>query len=92
MAEASRLIKEATPLYAQVADGLDPMPTERPALQSLLDTSERARKKLESARAQYEEVKSLAPDAQVHSRRSAQLDTLLETLQSFSDELRAKLK
>ncbi len=92
MEDATRVIREATPLYKEVADSLDAPPSDRTKLLALLERSSIAQQKLRQARTLYEGIRAAAPDPAVLGQRIEQLDGLLESLQGFSDQLRGKLK
>jgi hypothetical protein len=92
LADAAGLIREATPLYLEVAGAMESMPAERTALEELLRKAERVQLKLGDARVLYSNVKPEAPDPDVLDRRLAQLDELLVSVQQCVGQLKRRLQ
>lgn len=88
MSDAAGLIREATPIYQEVAGAVESQPSDKASALELLRKAERARMKLGDAKILYTSVKSDAPDPAVLSRRIAQLDQLLSTLQDYTARLK----
>jgi hypothetical protein len=92
MADAAGLIREATPMYQEVAGAMDSLPKDRAALRDLLDKAERVSLKLSDAKLLYSSVKGDAPDPATLDRRLAQLDELLASIQDCVKQLKKKLQ
>jgi hypothetical protein len=92
MVDAAALIREATPMYQEVASAMDSLPKDRPSLVGLVDKAERVSLKLSDAKILYASVKADAPDPAVLDRRVAQLDDLLAAIQDFVRQLKKKIE
>jgi len=90
MADAAGLIREATPIYQEVAGALDSAPADKETARELFRKAERAHMKLGDAKILYTSVKAEAPDPAVLTRRIAQLDQLLESIQSVMTQLKKR--
>ena len=92
MSDAAGLIREATPMYQEVALAMESVPSDKAALRDLFGKAERVRMKLGDARILYQSVKSDAPDPAVLVRRVAQLDEILDAVQECQKQLKKKLE
>lgn len=91
LADAAGMIREATPLYSEIAGSVDSV-QDRAAIQDLVRKAERVQLKLGDARVLYTNVKADAPDPAVLERRVAQIDELLSTVQEFARRLKKRLE
>jgi hypothetical protein len=78
MADAGVLIREASPMYTEVSNSIDALPSDKAALRDLYRKAERVQLKLNDARILYTSIRSDAPDPTLIDRRVKQLDELLE--------------
>jgi hypothetical protein len=90
LADAALLIREATPIYQEVAGAMDALPSDRSALEDLARKAEKVQLKLSDARVLYSSVKADAPDPASLDRRVAQLDDLLAALQQCMTRLKKR--
>jgi hypothetical protein len=89
--QAALLIRQSTPLFREIADGMEAGLTERTQLQTLLEKVQDVRRRLSEARKLYSEVKNEAVDPSLIEGRIRKLDSLLETTASCVDQLKSKL-
>jgi hypothetical protein len=90
LADAALLIREATPIYQEVAGAMDALPSDRSALEELVVKAEKVQLKLSDARVLYSSIKADAPDPASLDRRVAQLDDLLAALQQCMTRLKKR--
>src|SRR5439155_18138910 len=90
LADAAGLIREATPIYQEVAGAMDAIPPDKAAVQDLVRKAERVQMKLGDARILYTSVKADAPDPAMLDRRVAQLDELLAAVRECVSQLKKK--
>ena len=79
LAEAAARLREATPLYGEVA-AAEPLPLQQAELKALLARAESAHRMLRDARILYLEAKAGSDDPSILDRRIAQIDALLAAL------------
>jgi hypothetical protein len=91
LADAAGRLREATPLYREVATA-DPLPAEPAGLKALLGRAESAHRLLREARAIYLEVRPTADDPDILDRRVEQIDALLASLGKRKAEIEAGLR
>jgi hypothetical protein len=89
--QAALLIRQSTPLFREIADGMEAGLTERPQLQALLDKVQDVHRRLTEARQLYSEVKDEAVDPGLIEGRIRKLDSLIETTASCAGQLKSKL-
>jgi hypothetical protein len=92
ISDAGALIKEASPLYAEVSSSMETLPGDKPSLRDLYRKAERVQLKLSDARILYSSVRTDAPDPAVIDRRVKQLDELLEAVQDCLKTIRGRLE
>ena len=90
--DAAGLIREATPIYQEIAGAMDSLPDDKAALRQLATKAERVNVKLRDARILYASVKGEAPDPAVLDRRMVQLDELLAAVQECVKKIRERLE
>jgi hypothetical protein len=90
--DAGALIKEASPLYAEISSSMDTLPGDKPSLRDLYRKAERVQLKLSDARILYSSVRSDAPDPALIDRRVKQLDDLLEAVQDCLKTIKGRLE
>jgi hypothetical protein len=89
--QAALLIRQATPLFKEIADSMESVGSGRDELQKLLEKVEDVRRRLREARKLYAESRSEAPDPAVVEGRIRKLDSLLETTADCVDQIKSKL-
>lgn len=89
--QASELIREATPLFTEVADR-NPLPASLAALRALLGKAERAQGMLVEARTLYAEAVDRVDDPAAVRRRIRSLDDVLTSLRAVVADLRRRLE
>jgi hypothetical protein len=87
---AAVLIREAMPLYMEIADDLESGGPGRAPLPSLGEKIEEVRRRLWAARTLYTEALAGAPDPPILEGRIRRLDSLLDTLARCVEKLRSK--
>lgn len=92
MADAAALIKEATPMYAEVTSAMETLPTDKPSLRDLYRKAERVQLKLSDARILYSSIRNDAPEPAVIDRRVKQLDDALDGVQESLKTLKVHLE
>ena len=92
MVDAAGLIREATPIYQEIAGAMDSLPADKATLRALVMKAERVNVKLRDARILYASVKADAPDPAVLDRRMGQLDELLAAVQECVRKIRERLE
>jgi len=90
--DAAGLIRDAAPLYAELAGAMTQLPDDGVALRELMGKAERLTLKLGDARLLYTSVKPDAPDPSVVDRRLAQLDELLASVEECKRELKKRIQ
>ncbi|HVE43357.1 MAG TPA: hypothetical protein VNM14_26000 [Planctomycetota bacterium] len=90
LADAAVLIREATPIYQEVAGAMEALPSDKSALEDLARKAEKVQLKLSDARVLYSSIKPDAPDPASLDRRVAQLDELLASLQQCMTRLKKR--
>ncbi len=90
--EAGRLIGIATPLFKEVAEGIDPLPDNESALRNLLRKAQTAEVNLAEAQMLYRKVETKAPDPAAMKRRVDSLTALIDTLRGAVRQIQAKLQ
>jgi len=88
LAEAARLIREATPDFREAFRAAEAPPADPSALRALVERAEGAREKLLRAKALYKGLEGDAPDPQATERRIRQLSEVLATLEVCLQKLR----
>ena len=91
MVDAAAKLRDATPLYREVA-AVDPLPAESAELKALLGRAESAQRLLREARGIYLEAKPASDDPAILDRRVSQIDSLLATLGKRMAEIEAVLR
>ncbi len=92
MADASALIKEASPMYGEISAAMDTLPGDKASLRDLYRKAERVQLKLSDARILYSSIRNDVPDPAVIDRRVKQLDELLEGVQDAMKTLKGRLE
>jgi lipopolysaccharide export system protein LptA len=87
---AAVLIREATPLYVEIADELESGGTGRTPRPMLREKVEEVRRRLTEARRLYAEALAGAPDPPILEGRIRRLDSLLDTLARCVEQLKSK--
>ncbi|RPH39487.1 MAG: hypothetical protein EHM91_12295 [Planctomycetota bacterium] len=90
--DAAGLIRDAAPLYAELAGAMNQLPDDAAALRELVGKAERLTLKLGDARLLYTSVKPDAPDPAVVDRRLTQLDELLNSVEECKRELKKRIQ
>ena len=91
VAEAAGKIREATPLYGEVA-AADPLPAQPPELKALFLRAESAHRMLRDARILYLDAKAASDDPSILDRRISQIDSLLAALAKRMAQMEAALR
>jgi len=89
--DAARLLREATPLYKEVAEADKAPPPRREDLEAVVARGETALKKLVSARTLYEGIKGEAKDPNVIEQRIKRIDRLAVSVSKAVANLRKGL-
>lgn len=90
--EAARLIREAAPLFSQVADAFEKsMPADRDGLKGLLQKAKTAEDYLSSAQGLYKIVEPVATDQQIVSKRIRILGELISTMRGAIKRIEDRL-
>jgi hypothetical protein len=90
--EAARLIREAAPLFSQVADAFEKsMPADRDGLKGLLQKARTAEEYLSSAQGLYKIVEPVATDQQIVSKRIRILGELISTMRGAIKRIEDRL-
>jgi hypothetical protein len=90
LAEAAQLIREAMPLYADVARRSSSPPEDGAARDALMEKAVDARSRLSLARSLYEGVRAQAPSPEVLDRRISQLSESIDGLDAVVDRLKRR--
>jgi len=87
---AAELIREATPLYMEIAEELESGATGRGPTPAIRGKVEEVRRRLGQARLLYAEALTGAPDPPLIEGRLRRLDSLLDTLDRCVEQLNSK--
>jgi hypothetical protein len=89
--DAARLIRQATPLYQEVAAAADALPSDKEKLRALIAKGRRAQADLSTAAFIYLSLPPEAPDQADVRRRIGQLDEILAALKAALRKMSEKL-
>jgi hypothetical protein len=90
--DAGALIREVSPMYAEISDAMDALPNDKASLRDLYRKAERVQLKLSDARVLYSSIRGDAPDPDLIDRRVKQLDDLLEGVGGALKMLRSRIE
>jgi hypothetical protein len=88
---AAKLIQEARPVLDEIADAIEPLPTDADILKPMLKKAETVEQRLLGAQVLYLMAKKEAPEETSLDRRFWQLDKLLETVKRCITWIKARL-